>query len=43
MDRKVAMILQHFYWPSIREAVQKELINCDTCQHTKCSNKNMVY
>ena len=28
-------ICQHLYWPGIREPVQKEVTNCDTCQHTK--------
>ena len=34
--------LQHFHWIRVREAVQKELKNCDTCQRTKQPNKNMV-
>ena len=34
-----AIIRQNLYWPNIRDAVQKELINCDTCQRTKQSNK----
>ena len=38
MDRTEAMIHQHLYWPRIRDTVQKEVINCDTCQHTKLSN-----
>ena len=42
MDRTEAMIFQHLYWPDIRYAVQKEVNNCDTCQRTKRSNKNMV-
>ena len=33
------MICQHFYWPGIREAVQKEATVCDTCQRTKWSTK----
>ena len=33
------MICQHFYWPGIREAVQKEATGCDTCQRTKWSTK----
>ena len=33
------MILQHFYWPDIRDAVQKEVTNCDTCQRKKLSYK----
>ena len=39
MDRKEAMILQHFYWPDIIDAVHKELNNCDTYQRKKWSNK----
>ena len=35
MDRTEAMICQHFYWPDIRDAVQEEVTNCDTCQRTK--------
>ena len=35
MDRIEAMILQNFYYSSIRDAVRKELKNCDTCQLTK--------
>ena len=33
-----AVILQHFYWPGIRNSVQKEVTNSDTCQCTKQSN-----
>ena len=33
------MICQHVYWPDIRDSVQKEATNCDTCQCTKLSNK----
>ena len=32
------MICQNIYWPGITDAVQKEVTNCDTCQHTKLSN-----
>ena len=39
MDRTESMIRQHFYWPGIREAVQKEVMVCDTWQHTKWSTK----
>ena len=35
MDRTEAMILQHLYWTDIRDAVRKEVSNCDTCQRTK--------
>ena len=38
MDITEAMIFQYFYWPGIRKAIQKEVTNCDTCQHTKRSN-----
>ena len=41
-DRTEAMICQPFYWTHIRDAVWKEGSNCDTFQHTKQSNKNMV-
>ena len=33
------IICQHLYWPDIRDAVRKEVSNCDTCQRTKPSNK----
>ena len=39
MDRTEAMICQHFYWPVIRDYVQKKVYNCDTFQGTKWSNK----
>ena len=39
MDRMEAMICQHLYWPDIRDAVQKEVTNCDTCQRKKLSYK----
>ena len=42
MDRTEVMIRQHLYWTNIRYAVWKEVANCDTCQRTKRSNKNMV-
>ena len=35
-------ILQHLYWPGIRNTVQKEVTNYETVQRTKQSNKNMV-
>ena len=38
MDRTEAMIHQDLYCTIIREAVQKEVTNCDTCQHTKLSH-----
>ena len=37
--RTDATIHQHVYWPGIIDAVLKEVINCDTCQSTKRSNK----
>ena len=39
MDRTEAMICQYLYWPEMRDAVRKEVINCDTCQRKKWSNK----
>ena len=39
MDRTAAMIFQHLYWPDIRDAVQKEVNNCETCKRTETSNK----
>ena len=39
MDITEAMIFQHLYWPDIRNAVWKEVTNCDTCERTKRSNK----
>ena len=35
MDRTGAMIRQYLYRPDIRDAIQKEVTNCDTCQRTK--------
>ena len=32
------MIRQHLYWPGIKNAVWKEVTNCDTCQRTNRSN-----
>ena len=40
IDITEATIHQGFYWPGIRYAVCKEVINCDTCQRKKLSNKN---
>ena len=37
LDRTEAMICQNLYWPVIREAVQKEVTNCDVCQNTEQS------
>ena len=42
MDRTEEMIRQHLYWPDIIDDIWKELNNCDTCQHTKQPNKNML-
>ena len=39
MHIMVVMICQHLYYPGIREAVLKEVTNCDTCQRKKHSNK----
>ena len=39
MDRTEAMINQHLYCPDIRDAVRKEVHNCDTCKCTKQTNK----
>ena len=38
MDRTETITRQHFNSPVIREAVQKEVTNFDTCQRTKWSN-----
>ena len=35
MDLTEATIIQHFYWPGIRDAVWKEVTNFDTYQRTK--------
>ena len=35
-----AMIFQHFYWPVIREAVQKEVTNCDVWKQKNGQQKN---
>ena len=39
MDRTEAIIIQHFYWSDIIDAVRKEVNNCDTCKRTNRSNK----
>ena len=39
VDITEAMIHQHMYWPYIKDAVQKEVSNCDTFQRTEISNK----
>ena len=39
MDRTETNIHQHFYWPDIRYSVRNKVSNCDSCQHTKLSNK----
>ena len=41
MDRTQAIIIQHFYFPDIIDAVQKEVTNCDTWQRTKPPNKKL--
>ena len=33
------MICQNFYWCGIRKSVQKDVNNCDTCQHKKWQNQ----
>ena len=33
------MIRQYFNWPDIRDEVQQEISNPDTCKNTKRSNK----
>ena len=38
IDRTEGMIFQYLYWTGIRNAVWKEVNNCDTCQHKKRSN-----
>ena len=35
MDLTEAMIFQHLYWKVIQYSIQKEVKNCDTCQHTE--------
>ena len=40
MDITEAMIFQHLYFSDIIDVFQKEVNKCDTCQHTKKSNKN---
>ena len=35
MDRTEAMICQHLYWTNIRDAVRKEVNNCDNFKRTK--------
>ena len=32
IDRTKAMICQHLFWPDIRNTVNMEVNNCDTCQ-----------
>ena len=39
MEKTKAILCQHLYWLYTRDAVRKEGINCDTCQHKKRSNK----
>ena len=43
LDRTKAMILQHLYWPDIRDAVRKELNNWDTCQRGFLLDIHIVY
>ena len=42
MDEMELIIPHNLCWTGIRKAVQKEVNNCDTCQPTKWSNKNMA-
>ena len=35
-----ATILQHFYWPGLKEAVYREVTYCEKCQLTKRSMKS---
>ena len=42
MDRMEKMIFRHLYWNNIIDYFQKEVTNCDTCKHTKQSNKYTV-
>ena len=39
MNRTEATIRRHFYQPDIRDAVRKEVSNCDTCQRKIRPNK----
>ena len=41
MDGTEVIICRRFYFHGIREAIQKEVSNFDTCQHTKQSNKTI--
>ena len=38
MNRTDAAIIQNLRWSGIRDCVQKEATNCDTCQRKKHSN-----
>ena len=38
IDRTEGMIFQYLYWTGIRNAVWKEVNNCDTCQRMKRLN-----
>ena len=38
MERAEVMVCQHLYWTVIREAVKKEVTNCDNFQRTKGPN-----
>ena len=42
MNRTEVIIFRHFYLPGIRNSIRKKVTNCDTCQRTKLSNKNML-
>ena len=42
IDRTETMSRQHFYWPVIIEASQKEVTRVEVCQRTKQTTKNTV-
>ena len=39
MDIKEEILCRNFYCTNIRNAVRKEVTNCDTCQRTKLPNE----
>ena len=41
MDRAEATNIQNVYWPGIINDIRKEVINCETFQHKKQSNKKI--
>ena len=42
MDCMEAIICQHLFWPGIRESIQSEVKNYDSCQRNEKLNKKMV-